>query len=93
MQDAVQLALHLDEPADVALHDRKAGVAVQMGHVGAGAGHVVVHPDHLVSVGQQTVHEMRTEKARRTGDDQPHVDPPRPMLTYSNPCACIRAGS
>ena len=48
----------------------------QVRDVVAGAGDEVVHPDHLVALGQQPVAQVRAEEAGRAGDEDPHADPP-----------------
>ena len=69
VKDEVDLARQINEIADIVLDEMKVLVAGEMLDVGDVSGEQVVHPDHLMSLAQQPVGEVRPEEAGAPGDE------------------------
>src|SRR5690242_6636989 len=92
VQYAVELALDVEIVGDVVLDKAEPRVAYQVRDVVGAPGDEVVHPDDVVLVGNEPIREVRAQKPRRSGDEDPHGEF-RPMPWYSNPSERMRAGS
>ncbi len=68
VKDVVEGPVDPDLLGDVVLHELEPRVADVL-EVRAVAGDEVVHPDDLVTPGEQMVHEMRADETRSAGDE------------------------
>ncbi len=78
VEDTVELASHVDELGDVVLVEGEPVATEQVTDIVGGAGDQVVERHDLVSLGQEAFGQMRAQKARGSGDQDPHVTASRP---------------
>ncbi|GAB5518769.1 MAG: hypothetical protein RhofKO_10200 [Rhodothermales bacterium] len=60
---------HIDEVRYVVLHQQKARVPNEMGHVVGAAGDEVVHAHYRVPFGDEPITEVRADEACTSGDE------------------------
>ena len=72
VENPVHRALDVDEAGDVVLDELEGRVADQVGDVVRRPGDEVVHPDHLVPLGDEPVAEMGAQEAGGAGDEDTH---------------------
>ena len=68
MQDVVELTRNVDVLGDVLLDEVEAFLAEEMRDVLDVPGQEVVHRDHLATIGEHALAEVRAEEAGTTGD-------------------------
>ena len=96
VQDVIQFALDVNELADVVVVELEAVEPREVFDVAQVARDEVVHPDHVVPLGDEAIAEVGAEESGRAGDqDALHLAwvPRRPMEVYSQPCLAMSATS
>src|SRR5688500_11900067 len=68
MKNKVQRLLDLDIPADVMIHEGEPAVGSEAGDILLRSGRIVVHADHVVSLSEKALTEMRADKSGAAGD-------------------------
>ena len=80
VEHALERSRDLDEVRDVVENELKVGVTLEVLEVCLVAGAEIVHADHAVAQGQQSVAQVRAEKAAGAGYEDAHATG-RPMLS------------
>ena len=76
MEDTVERACDRHVVSHVVLNELEVSVLLEVGNVVRTSRDEVVHPDHLVAVRKEAIDQMRSQEARRTGDQHPHSGSP-----------------
>ena len=79
VQHASQLARHVGEGGDIVPDELEPAIAHEVGDVVRVSRHEVVEPHDAVPFREEPVAQMRSQEARRTRDEDSHVDLPRPI--------------
>src|SRR5207245_10336635 len=80
VEHALERSRDLDEVRDVVENELKVGVTLEVLEVCLVAGAEIVHAAHAVAQGQQSVAQVRAEKAAGAGYEDAHATG-RPMLS------------
>src|SRR5258707_14150351 len=77
VQEGVDGAFNVNEGSNVVLDEEEPLTAGQVLNVGSVAGDEVVHGDNIMTLGQETVAQVRPKKTGAAGDEYPHGNLPR----------------
>src|SRR4029077_8294349 len=80
VEHPVERTLDLDEVRDIVQHELKAGMGTEVSDVAGVTGQEIVHSDDAVTLCQQSVAQVRSEKPRGPGYEDAHATG-RPMLS------------
>src|SRR5215204_2986026 len=68
MKNEIQRLIYFDVAADVMIHEGEPAVGGEPGDILLGAGRIVVHADHVVSLIEKGLTEMRANKSCAAGN-------------------------